>query len=1271
MSMIHLLHHQTDKIVGWISNVTVDSHQLSITNEETFDFTVPFTEKGVEKLSEKRRIIIPSEDGDYREFIVEQSEEYTGSNSVEVKSIGSFIELKKLKWIPPQILEGQTAENAGKFILEGLPWEIGIVEYSGIRKWTIEKDINAYDALKAVASLFDCELRFRVVVTGSEVVARYVDIVKRVGMDRGKEIVAGKDLFGIRKRVNYNRIVTALICLGPEREDGTRLRVTVTDDDAYQNWNQQGQHLIELYEPESQDRDMTEERLTQLGNTELKKRITAAVEYEVEGAALDHILGYSHEKVRLGDTAKIKDEKFVHPMYLDSRVIFVDRSIFDKSKKTYKLGEVIEYKKEDVFRVWKDLQALYATKVIKAPDPPEGKMNIIWIQTGGKVYVAHTWNASTGKWEKITPTEASEVGSYTQEEIDIKDQATYQDGTYYSDQVAQTAQENAKQYTKTYAVDKSIYTQKVQDIEDALTKKVSKLLYDNDLAILQQDIADKAELEYVNGQLVSKADKDNTYTKTEVNNQLDSKVSNTEYTTDQDGIVTQLTNHDSRINQTEQGLTSKVSQTTYNQKVSSLETQISQANTLIKQNSQQVQLKASQSDLDTLKGRVSSTESSLTVQVGLIESKVSQTEFEKLQIGGRNYVPNSTKFKLNGNAPGVIPTFTPEGYLQIFSQPDNGNYCAFYFSGTEWSSVEDYFVDGEEVTVSFEMKSPDHKKNPKVYVKPTMSYYPTLKGNMGTGFIQLSVTMIWKKDSTINMHLGFSNIVGTTIIRNMKIEKGNKSTSWTPAPEDTQGQIDGISGRMSSAETTITQNTTAIGLKASQSSVDSLAGRVSNAESSLIVQAGQIASKVSKTEFDNLEIGGRNLLKDSRTIVPQSNNSSSYPISCVFQSEGGREFYRVKRTNTTVNPRVISLYNGITPSKITQDMKGKSITFSFLVRASHNVSFSTMHYMDTDLGKIPLSGDGKTTQVSTEWKRISFTSQIDTAISNINVIRFSPMQSTLPDGIVDSFYLDICEFKIEEGTKSSAWTPAPEDTQEQINIVSGRVTSAESSITQLSNQIQSKVEQTSFNALSGRVSTAESTITQQAGLIEQKVSKNGVMSAISQTSEVIKIAASKIQFDGAIFGQNAKFAGSIVSTDGNNTLKIDGESVSINDREIFDSESTLPSMYDGNLSYPVVASYGKMYLQEITFTVPSGIHSPGFYLEKTLNITNYVKVAIPEVKGVFCQAVAKEWYSYENDSARVYGGGDIMSTKIRISPHFQYTTGGHTVKVYIMLIGYR
>ncbi|UOE54915.1 phage tail spike protein [Cytobacillus oceanisediminis] len=397
--MIHILHHQTDQIIGWLTKVIEDSHQNGIKdNEDIYKFSVTVNEPDADKLNSLSRVLIPDEDGDYREFVINYTFEDTASMTKEVEAIGSFAEIRQSKIVSPQVLDSQSIQTAAGLVLSGLEWQVGIVDYSGTRKWTVEKHLDAYDALLAIASLFECELRFRVTTNGDTVTGRYVDFIKRQGLNRGKEITFGKDLIGIKRRVLSNRIVTALHCLGPERQDGTRLEVIVKNDAAYQNWNRKGKHRIALYEPETSDQDMTLERLTQLGEMELKKRISATVEYEVEAVSLEHILGYEHEITRLGDSAKIKDEHFNPPMYLDSRVIFVDRSVFNKSKKTFKLGEVIEYKKEDIMKTWRELQDLYATKVIKSPTAPPGKPNIIWIKTGGSVEVAHTWDSILNKW---------------------------------------------------------------------------------------------------------------------------------------------------------------------------------------------------------------------------------------------------------------------------------------------------------------------------------------------------------------------------------------------------------------------------------------------------------------------------------------------------------------------------------------------------------------------------------------------------------------------------------------------------------------------------------------------------------------------------------------------------------------------------------------------------------------------------------------------------------------------------------------------------------
>ena len=61
-----------------------------------------------------------------------------------------------------------------------------------------------------------------------------------------------------------------------------------------------------------------------------------------------------------------------------------------------------------------------------------------------------------------------------------------------------------------------------------------------------------------------------------------------------------------------------------------------------------------------------------------------------------------------------------------------------------------------------------------------------------------------------------------------------------------------------------------------------------------------------------------------------------------------------------------------------------------------------------------------------------------------------------------------------------------------------------------------KASQTDLDALGNRVSSAESSIKVNADSIELKVSKNGVISAINQTAESVKISASKINLEGYV-----------------------------------------------------------------------------------------------------------------------------------------------------------
>lgn len=478
--MIHILDYKTEKIVGTLENKQgaalfwKDVHKQSLKeNLETFDFFMQPNVEEAEYTSKRNRVIIPDEDGFFREFIIRQA--YQTNRVKEVYSLASYTDLEKQKIISPITMDGETINTAGSYVLQGSGWQLGNTQFAGRRRVVFEKHIGALSALKILASLFGLELRFRVEVSGNRITGRYVDFLEKVGLNTKKEIELGKDLIGITRKEN-TEIFTALRGIGPEREDGTRLIVEVKDEEARQRWSDKdGSHLWGVYEPQSSDANMTEERLTQLTRAELDKRINSVVQYEADAASIEHIFGYSHEKVRIGDTTRIKDTSFVPPLYVEARVIDVERSVSKKSQKKFILGDFIEYRKEDIMKVWRELQSMYATKVIKSADPPPGRPHVIWIKPGGAFDVGHIWNSEAGDWEKTTPTEAGEVGAETPEGASEK-------ANNAKTEAIAAAEEYTRQELTNY-VTAVTYGQDLEEIQNQLDGNITSWFYTHEPAL--------------------------------------------------------------------------------------------------------------------------------------------------------------------------------------------------------------------------------------------------------------------------------------------------------------------------------------------------------------------------------------------------------------------------------------------------------------------------------------------------------------------------------------------------------------------------------------------------------------------------------------------------------------------------------------------------------------------------------------------------------------------------------------------------------------------
>ena len=139
------------------------------------------------------------------------------------------------------------------------------------------------------------------------------------------------------------------------------------------------------------------------------------------------------------------------------------------------------------------------------------------------------------------------------------------------------------------------------------------------------------------------------------------------------------------------------------------------------------------------------------------------------------------------------------------------------------------------------------------------------------------------------------------------------------------------------------------------------------------------------------------------------------------------------------------------------------------------------------------------------------------------------------------------EFQIAEGKFNSSISSvrtelANYDTKDQVNAkinaadnsIKTYVTNNFSSISQTDKKIESSVA-----SISSRLGSAESKITQTSNEISSKVSKNGVISSINQSSESVKIRASKIDLQG-----NLNLTGDFLTYNGY------GKAVHLHDQEL-------------------------------------------------------------------------------------------------------------------------
>ncbi|WP_218697325.1 phage tail spike protein [Mammaliicoccus sciuri] len=349
--MIHVLDFNS-KIIDFISrdDIAVTRAEYTRNKQDKSELlNIEILSERAEHFKKRNRVIIQDKTNAYREFIINRIEE--SGDILEVECDPSYVEdIGKSKPIPAGNFTKMTVNEALSETLRDSGWVEGLCEYGGIKSMSWTSVRTPYEMISQLTTTYKLEADYEIEIDGNEVVKRKVNMIQPKPLFKGKEIVYGKDLISMKRTVDMTEVKTALYAEGPEKEDGSRISVVIVDRNAQEQFGLPNRFLWGYYEPESDDQNMTLERLTTLTKTELNKRNSAALSYEIEAFDLEE--EYPHEIIRFGDIVRIKNTDFTPNLYAESEVIGFTHELIS-GELTWMFGNIVEYEEDDLLKYFR------------------------------------------------------------------------------------------------------------------------------------------------------------------------------------------------------------------------------------------------------------------------------------------------------------------------------------------------------------------------------------------------------------------------------------------------------------------------------------------------------------------------------------------------------------------------------------------------------------------------------------------------------------------------------------------------------------------------------------------------------------------------------------------------------------------------------------------------------------------------------------------------------------------------------------------------------
>ena len=440
-----------------------------------------------------------------------------------------------------------------------------------------------------------------------------------------------------------------------------------------------------------------------------------------------------------------------------------------------------------------------------------------------------------------------------------------------------------------------------------------------------------------------------------------------------------------------------------------------------------------QDDVNALTKRVVNAETSIKQNSEAIELRATKKEvtqsIKDLQIGGRNLIFNGKGDKKAGFFKNFTIVTDEYGELTLTSQK---NYAVIPIDDCYLLGCRDYTV-GEQVTWSYDIMytawnfpsgtdckelwmgqryadAPSGETATGEWVKVTAHNLPVV-GQNGcelNKWFHVKKTLIIPEQASSNVRTSAlivfynsnANVAAsfTARLKNVKLERGNKATDWTPAPEDLTAD-------------------------AQAKVAEALASAKTYADAQIKVTADSINQNVTK-KFDGLQIGGRNY------AVGTSNEWSEYWMPSTGVN-------RCRRVTGIVVPDTFKKGDVFTTSIEIEwsGFKSSEGTFRLWTIGASDGMWDKRNPFAENLADIRTESGSQLFKVTNTW---------DGKATNYDV-------GFRCDYSSGTGKIRWRRLKVEAGNKATDWTPAPEDLATADNV--------NDKLTEVRKEINSNIEQ--------------------------------------------------------------------------------------------------------------------------------------------------------------------------------------------------------------------